>query len=372
MEGQNEWFVKKVDENESQQSENTIDTSFGSQENNQESQEQNQDNQEQNQDNSQQENSENQETQNQQQEQEQQQSSESLKEVEYDDDKVLEIVKKKLGVEVSSFEDLKPKEQKKLTPDIEKFLQFQEETGNSNYSDFLATQKDWSQEDKSSVLRAYLKSQNPMLDDSEINFMFNKKYGVNEDFDDDDTALEKKITEKQDYHKALELLEQQKEKYKVPSGSEEFIPKQYKEAKEYVDKLQQQQQLSQQIRESFVQETQNLFVNNFEGFEVELDGKKFKIKPENIEATKSQQLDIGNFERKHFDEKTGKLIDAKQFHLGLFAANDPIKFAKHFFELGKAELAEQEEIRSKNLDMGKQQVPHNTSGKSEWVVKKVD
>jgi hypothetical protein len=293
------------------------------------------------------------------------------REVEYEDAKVLDFIKAKLGVDVNSFDDLKPKEQKKLTPEIEKFLQFQEETGNTSYNDFVQTQKDWTKEDKSAVLKAYMKSQNPMLEDAEINFIFKKKYGFDEDMDEDDVILEKKITEKQDYHKALELLEQQKEKYKVPSGSEELIPKPYKEAKEFVDKMQQQQQLNQQVRQSFEQETESLFSNNFEGFELNVDGKQFKIKPENIELTKKQQLDIANFEKKHFDEK-GKLINAKEYHLALFAASDPVKFAKHFIEIGKAEFAEEDEVRSKNLDMGKQKVPDNASGQSQWQVRKVN
>ena len=293
------------------------------------------------------------------------------KEIEYDDSKVLEIVKQKLGVEVNSFEDLKPKEQKKLTPEIEKFLQFQEETGNSNYSDFIQTQKDWTQEDKSSVLKAYMKAQNPMLDEREINFLFKQKYSFDEDIDDEDQILEKTISEKQDYHKALELLEQQKEKYKVPSGSEELIPEPYKKAKEYVDKMQQQQQVVQQSRQVFEQETERVFSKDFEGFKMNIDGKDYSIKPENVELTKKQQLDLSNFEKKYFDE-TGKIVNAEHYHLALFAANDPVKFAKHFIEIGKAEFAEADEARSKNIDMNKQSVPHSSSGKSDWQVRKVD
>ena len=46
---------------------------------------------------------------------------------------------------------------KKLSPEIEKFIEFQEKTGNSNYSDFLATQKDWSSENHELVLKELIK-----------------------------------------------------------------------------------------------------------------------------------------------------------------------------------------------------------------------
>jgi hypothetical protein len=61
-----------------------------------------------------------------------------------DETAVLNFLKEK-GITAEKLEDLKPKEVKQLTPEVEKFLEFKEKTGNSSFTDFLATQKDWSQ-----------------------------------------------------------------------------------------------------------------------------------------------------------------------------------------------------------------------------------
>ena len=66
-----------------------------------------------------------------------------------DENLAFEFIKKSRGLDAESIDDLlKPKESKKLSPEVEKFLEFTEKTGNTNYNDFLATQKDWSTEGK--------------------------------------------------------------------------------------------------------------------------------------------------------------------------------------------------------------------------------
>jgi hypothetical protein len=51
-------------------------------------------------------------------------------------------------------DSLTPREQK-YAPEMEKFSEFIEKTGNTNYNDFKETQKDWS-ESEESRLRNYL------------------------------------------------------------------------------------------------------------------------------------------------------------------------------------------------------------------------
>jgi len=84
-----------------------------------------------------------------------------------DETAVLNFLKEK-GITAEKLEDLKPKEVKALTPEVEKFLEFKEKTGNSSFTDFLATQKDWSQEPKETILLENLKAENPTLNDKQI------------------------------------------------------------------------------------------------------------------------------------------------------------------------------------------------------------
>jgi predicted transcriptional regulator len=92
-----------------------------------------------------------------------------------DETAVLNFLKEK-GITAEKLEDLKPKEVKQLTPEVEKFLEFKEKTGNSSFTDFLATQKDWSQEPKEIVLMENLKAENPTLNQKQLEFLFKKTY----------------------------------------------------------------------------------------------------------------------------------------------------------------------------------------------------
>src|SRR5690349_8643206 len=58
--------------------------------------------------------------------------------VEPNDDILLRLLKDKKGITAENLDDLvTPKEQKKYAPEMEKFNEFIEKTGNKNYNDFL-------------------------------------------------------------------------------------------------------------------------------------------------------------------------------------------------------------------------------------------
>jgi hypothetical protein len=284
---------------------------------------------------------------------------EEVKDIEIDDEKLLEIVAKKLGIEAKSFDDLKPKEQKKLNATVEMFQKFVDETNNDDFNSFMATQKDWSKEDENVVLRELLKSENPTLDQKEIDYLFKKRYsieGLDEDFEDDnDKIIEKNINAKTDYQKGLAFLESQKEKYKVVRGSDENVPEEYKEAKALVDNWKQQQEEGKIAYEQnvadFTAKTDSVFSDNFEGFEVTIGENKFKVKPEDVNATKSVLTDLSNFDKMFFDEKTKQLKDPQGYYRALYFGHNAEKMAEHFYELGKASQVEDDDKISKNINV---------------------
>ena len=153
-------------------------------------------------------------------------------EFEVTEQEAFEALKKARGLEVESIDDLlRQKEGKKLSPELEKFVEFQEKTGNNNYNDFLATQKDWAVEEKNVVIKEFLKIDNPTLTDKQIDFLYNKNYSFDEDMDDEDVVMERQINIERDFQKGLKALEERKEQYQVVRGSDENIPQEYKEAK---------------------------------------------------------------------------------------------------------------------------------------------
>ena len=216
---------------------------------------------------------------------------------------------------------------------------------------------------------------NPDLDADEIDFLFNEKYSYDEDIDTDGDIMRRKISTKTDLRKANELLEQRKQEYMVERGSDEHIPVEFREAKSRVSQIEQEQQqyndAVQKQTEYFLQETEKVFSNNFEGFEVKVGDKSYKVKPQNVQEQKKLQSDVSNIISKYIDKNTGLIKDAAGYHKMLFAASDPEGFAKHFLEIGKSEYAEQDAIESKNITPGMRQVPQNGK-KPMYVVKKAD
>ena len=279
--------------------------------------------------------------------------------LELDEDLAIQYLAESKGMTVEEFQDsLTPKQQKKLLPEIEKFQEYVEKTGNHSYKDFEATQKDWTAESPEVVLKELLKKENPTLDQEDIDFLYEDKYVFDEDLDSDREIKSKQIKAKVDLQSAHSFLEKQKEDYMVNRGSEDYIPEEYRNAKASLENSLQQQEEYQlamaKAREDYVAKTENIFTKDFEGFKLKVGDEKsgfeeISIKPENIQETKSTQMDINNFNKKFFDEKTGNLKDPQGFHKALYFGANADKVAEHFYKLGKASQVENDDKLSKNI-----------------------
>ncbi len=275
--------------------------------------------------------------------------------VDLNDELAFKYLKENKGLQFDSLEDfLKSKDQKKLDPEVEKYLEYKEKTGRG-YSDFLETQKEWAKESPEVLIKAVIKLNNPSLTSDEVDFLFDRDFGYDEEIDDESDVREKKINQKIESKKALAFLEKQKEEYTVPRGSDDSnIPEEYIEAKDLIDKLYdesvEKEQRATISREDFVSKTKDVLNDKFEGFEFTIEGQSFKLKPDNIKETREAQLDIANFQKKFFD-KGEKLADSKGYHKALYAAMNADKFAEHFYNLGKTSYAEELEKKSKNIDV---------------------
>ncbi|HEY6143739.1 MAG TPA: hypothetical protein VIV55_10045 [Flavobacterium sp.] len=281
---------------------------------------------------------------------------------ELDEELAYSFLKEKRGLEFETIDDfLKSKQESKADPEFEKFKEYKAKTGRG-YGDFLETQKDWSKETPEAIIKANLKLENPELSNEDIDFLFDKDYSFDEDIDDDYDIKSKKISLKVDAKKALNALEKQKEDYLVVRGStDDDIPEDYRDAKELVELLYDEQVENEQkfkkAREQFVSKTSNMLNEKFEGFKFSIDGQDYRVKPENIKETKDAQSDIANFSKKFFD-KEENLIDPEGYHKALYMAMNPEKVATHFYNLGKTAYAENLEKESKNIDVkGEKHIP---------------
>ena len=199
-----------------------------------------------------------------------------------------------------------------------------------------------------------LKAENPTLNQKQLEFLFKKTYDFDEDIDEEDFVMERQINIERDYQKGLKVVEDRKKEFEVPRGSEDqSIPEEYRTAKTLVDSLAKQQEeddkLFSENRADYVAKTEKIFADNFEGFKFKVGEDELVIKPENIQETRTTQSDLNNFNNKFFDEKTGILKDPDGFHKALYFGMNADKIAEHFYNLGKAKLAEEEDKLSKNI-----------------------
>lgn len=293
--------------------------------------------------------------------------------VDLDENIAWDFLKKTKGLEVNNLDELlTPKEQKKYAPEMEKFNEFIEKTGNKDFNAFLETQKDWSQESEETVLKTYLKLSNPDLNERQIDHLYNKNYNIDglDEEDDENEIFDKQINVKTDLRKANEFLEARKQEFSSAGGSDDYIPNEYKEAKKFYDDHLKQEELFNTertaTRNDFISQTENLFNRDFEGFKVKLGDEEVgfeevSIKPENINEVKEFQLDSNNLIRDFLDEETGAIKDVKGYHEAMYMAKNYKSELNKAYMRGVAKALENQDKISKNVQLDNmRQVP--TSG----------
>mgnify|MGYP006229159695 FL=1 len=105
------------------------------------------------------------------------------KEENFDENKVLSILKKQKDINVSSLDELKnvlsnsekQQEPQKLPEEVEKYLTYNKETGRG-LDDFVKLQKDFSKMPEADLLRSYYQSTKPGLDSSDIEYLIAVSY----------------------------------------------------------------------------------------------------------------------------------------------------------------------------------------------------
>lgn len=272
-----------------------------------------------------------------------------------DNDVVLNYLKETVGLDIEDLSDLTKKEKQELPEDIKTYLKFREETGRG-YEDFLESQKDWNTVDESVLLKKYIAEKNPYFDNDDIEAEIEEKYSFDEEYDNETDI--KKITreKKRILADAKAYFNEQSEKYKIPLGSnDDLIPQEFKDAKSRLQEITEERDLVSQTEEKavdfFRSKTNELFSNEFKGFEFKFDDEDVVFKPTNLDETKNSQMNIANFIDKYLGED-GMIKDVKGYHKALNMAMNPDAVAKHFYELGKAKAIETIANDRKNIDVG--------------------
>jgi len=261
-----------------------------------------------------------------------------------------------------------------LPENIQKVIDFMAET-NGTLEDYVKLNTDYSKLDNYSLLKEYYQNTKPHLDPEEIDFLMEENFSFDEDVDDERDIKKKKIAQKEELQKAKSHLETLKSKYysEIKSGVK-LAPEQQK-AVEFFNRYNKDNEeatkLAEKQTQTFLQKTDQVFSEDFKGFDFQVGEKKYRFNVKNAPEVKSNQSDINNFIKKFLDEKN-EMSDAKGYHKGLFTAMNADSVAQHFYEQGKADAIKDSTSRAKNIEMGVRGVHQDVKQVNGWQVRAVD
>jgi len=235
---------------------------------------------------------------------------------------------------------------KQLPENVEKLVSFMEETGGS-VEDYVRLNADYSSVDDKTLLKEYYKKHKPYLDDSDVELLL-EDFDYDEDLDEDRDIRKKKLAFKEEVAKAKNFLEETKAKYYDEIKLKSNVNPEAQKAMDFFNRYNKQQELAEQQHKAFKENTQKLFTNDFEGFDIKVGEKKFRYKIQNADKVAENQSNIQNLVGKFLDND-GNVVDTVGYHKAIYAAENVDRIAAHFYEQGKAEAVKEVVNKSKNL-----------------------
>ena len=260
-------------------------------------------------------------------------------------------------------------EEEKITPEVEKYdevnipdnihdlVQFMNETGGT-IEDFVNLNKDYASYDNNQIIKEYYNKTKPHLDSEEINFLIEDKFSYDEEMDDPKEIKRKQVAYKEQIAEAKKYLEEQKNKYYKEVKINGSLSKEQQKAIDFFNRYNtEQQEIAQQQAQAtnqFKMKTNEVFNQEFKGFDFKVNDKKFRYNLKDVENVKNTQMDIMNIVGSYLDDNN-KLSDGYGYHKALFAAKNADNIANHFYQLGRTEAIKEISSESKNINMDPRQ-----------------
>ena len=241
---------------------------------------------------------------------------------------------------------------KPLPENIQKLIDFMDDTGGS-LEDYVRLNRDVKDIDDQDALLEYYKRTKPHLTPEEINFMMEDKFSYDENEDEERDIKRKKLALKEQVAEAKTYLDGQKSRYyeEIKAGSK--LTKEQQKAIDFFNRYNKESEQSAKVVEQqksiFQQKTNQVFNDNFKGFEYNVGDKVYRLNVNNVDQVKQSQSDIGNFVGKFLNENNA-MEDAKGYHKGLYTAMNADAIAQHFYEQGKADAIKETVARDKNIN----------------------
>ena len=238
---------------------------------------------------------------------------------------------------------------KPLPENIQKVVDFIDETGGS-LEDYVKLNQDVDALNEEQLLVEYYQNTRPHLDPSEINFLIEDKFSIEDDVEDERDIKRKKLARKEELANAKNHLNGLKTKYyeEIKAGSR-LAPEQQK-AVDFFNRYNKNQEVAEKQTQTFNNKTNQVFNDEFKGFEYKVGDKRYRFNVKNPNEIKDAQGNINNFVKKFLD-KNNEMSDAAGYHKSLFTAMNPDAIANHFYEQGKSDAMRQSISQTKNISM---------------------
>lgn len=276
------------------------------------------------------------------------------------DEDVLSYIKDRYNKEITSIDQLfeERESQEELPEDVKAYYEYRKNTGRG-IEDYVKLNKDFDSMDEDQLLQEFFLATEDGIDPDDVSIMM-EDFSYDEDFDEEKEIKKRKLAKKKAIAQAKSYFEEQKEMYRQPLESSTVgmsaEDKEELEAyKQYIAQSKTQKEEIQKRQNWFVEKTNEVF-QDFKGFDFKIGDTELTYSPGDAEEIKKTQLDSTAFVGKFLDD-SGLIKDARGYHKALAVAMNPDRFAKFFYEQGKADATEDVTRKIKNVDMTDRRTP---------------
>ena len=249
-----------------------------------------------------------------------------------------------------------------IPENVYELVEFMNETGGT-IEDYVGLNKDYSKYDNDQIIKEFYNKTKPHLESSEISFLMEDNFSYDQEIDDPKDIKRKQLAYKEEVAKAKKYLEDQKAKYYKEVKLTDTLSKDQQKAVDFFNRYNtEQQEIAQQQEKAtnqFKLKTNEVFNQEFKGFDFKIDDKKFRYKVKDIDNVKNTQMNIMNVVGSYLN-KDNTLEDGYGYHKALFAAKNADSIANHFYQLGKTEAVKEISAESKNINMDPRQTSSGT------------
>lgn len=278
---------------------------------------------------------------------------------------VLSFIKNRYDKDISSVDQLFEEKENniELPEDVSAYFEYKKKTGRG-IEDYVKLNRDFDSLDEDQILTEYLLATEEGIDKEDVELLM-EDYSYDEELDDESDIKRAKLKKKKAIVKAKKFFNEQKEMYRQPLESSvtgiSEDNEDYKAYKQYVENAKTQSEEQARKVDFFNKETDKVLNQDFKGFKVSIDDANLLYNPGgSVEEIKKSQSSVINFINNHLNED-GLVKDAAEYHKALAAAMNPDKFARFFYEQGKAAATEDVTRKMKNINMSTRSAPEVVS-----------